>query len=78
MCYYEKYFPIGFYIMQFLDSFNYHFLLISNKINYYIIFIQLIYINYQFSPAAGSPTTTLLRLGPSYQPQINKITFSIL
>ncbi len=29
------------------------------------------------SPAAGSPTTTLLRLDPSYQPQINKISLKI-
>lgn len=33
---------------------------------------------YHISPAAGSPTTTLLRLGPSYQPQINKISFLFL
>ena len=30
---------------------------------------------YQISPAAGSPTTTLLRLDPSYRPQINKSEF---
>ncbi len=29
----------------------------------------------QFSPATGSPITTLLRLDPSYQPQINKREF---
>ena len=40
---------------------------------------QLIYGIINFNPAAGSPTTTMLRLHPGYHPygQLNKFLFNL-